>query len=333
MQRIGWRRISRATACAPGNRVAVWLPSRVETAIALLACSRNGYVCCPSLHRDHTVEDVVAPDRAHARRGADRSNRLRRRCRPARRLHRTSRPRLPALRVARLARPTLSRLANCQAPALEADASGDANQVMYLPFTSGTTGDAEGRHAQRQHAACHCPDDGARLAPGARRALHAEPVQPQSRARRAGHGAGRRRRTGRCTICRAARSLLDRLEETGAEFLFGVPTHAIDLLAEMRARGAAGCRRGARVSHLGRGNAGADDRRADALRYRAAERLWHDGNLLAPIHAARTIRPSASSRPAGAPVPATRSASGGRTIRTSRRRRAKSAKSAAAAPA
>jgi acyl-CoA synthetase len=38
-----------------GERVAVWLPSRVETAIALLACSRNGYVCCPSLHRDHRV--------------------------------------------------------------------------------------------------------------------------------------------------------------------------------------------------------------------------------------------------------------------------------------
>jgi acyl-CoA synthetase (AMP-forming)/AMP-acid ligase II len=31
-------------------------------------------------------------------------------------------------------------------------------------------------------------------------------------------------------------SLLDRLEETGAGFLFGVPTHAIDLLSEMRAR-------------------------------------------------------------------------------------------------
>src|SRR5438477_11173551 len=39
----------------PGQRVAVWLPSRVETAIALLAASRNGYVCCPSLHRGHTV--------------------------------------------------------------------------------------------------------------------------------------------------------------------------------------------------------------------------------------------------------------------------------------
>src|SRR5260221_2285332 len=39
----------------PGQRVALWLPSRVETAIGLLAASRNGYVCCPSLHRGHTT--------------------------------------------------------------------------------------------------------------------------------------------------------------------------------------------------------------------------------------------------------------------------------------
>src|SRR5436190_16099442 len=44
----------------PGQRVAVWLPSRVETAIALLACSRDGYVCCPSLHRNHTTGEVIA---------------------------------------------------------------------------------------------------------------------------------------------------------------------------------------------------------------------------------------------------------------------------------
>jgi acyl-CoA synthetase len=43
-----------------GERVAVWLPSRPETVITLLACSRNGYVCCPSLQRDHTV-GVINP--------------------------------------------------------------------------------------------------------------------------------------------------------------------------------------------------------------------------------------------------------------------------------
>src|SRR4029453_1771574 len=43
-----------------GQRVAVWLPSRIECAVALLACSRNGTVCCPSMHRDHTVGEIVA---------------------------------------------------------------------------------------------------------------------------------------------------------------------------------------------------------------------------------------------------------------------------------
>src|SRR5687768_13380655 len=43
----------------PGQRVAVWLPSRIESVVALLACSRDGTICCPSLHRDHTVGEVV----------------------------------------------------------------------------------------------------------------------------------------------------------------------------------------------------------------------------------------------------------------------------------
>src|SRR5215831_13857498 len=42
----------------PGERVAVWLPSRIESVVALLACSRSGFVCCPSLHRDHTTAEI-----------------------------------------------------------------------------------------------------------------------------------------------------------------------------------------------------------------------------------------------------------------------------------
>ena len=48
-----------ANGVLTGQRVAVWLPSRVETVIAVVACSRNGYVCCPSLHRDHTVAEII----------------------------------------------------------------------------------------------------------------------------------------------------------------------------------------------------------------------------------------------------------------------------------
>ena len=43
----------------PGQRVGVWLPSRIESVVALLACSKSGAICCPSLHRDHTIGEVV----------------------------------------------------------------------------------------------------------------------------------------------------------------------------------------------------------------------------------------------------------------------------------
>src|SRR4051812_20261395 len=42
-----------------GERVAVWLPNRVEAVVVFLACSRQGYVCNPSLHQNYTVGDIV----------------------------------------------------------------------------------------------------------------------------------------------------------------------------------------------------------------------------------------------------------------------------------
>ena len=42
-----------------GERVSVWLPNRVESVAILLACSRHGYVCNPSLHRNYTVGEIV----------------------------------------------------------------------------------------------------------------------------------------------------------------------------------------------------------------------------------------------------------------------------------
>ena len=40
-----------AAGLRPGDRVSVWLPNRIETIAMTLACSRNGYVCNPSLHQ------------------------------------------------------------------------------------------------------------------------------------------------------------------------------------------------------------------------------------------------------------------------------------------
>ncbi len=42
-----------------GDRVAIWLPSRVESVIIFLACSRNGYICCPSLHQSYTAAEII----------------------------------------------------------------------------------------------------------------------------------------------------------------------------------------------------------------------------------------------------------------------------------
>lgn len=42
-----------------GDRVAIWAPSRMESVVTLLATSRMGCVCVPSLHRDHGADDIL----------------------------------------------------------------------------------------------------------------------------------------------------------------------------------------------------------------------------------------------------------------------------------
>jgi acyl-CoA synthetase len=221
----------------PGQRVAVWLPSRVETAIALIACSRNGYVCCPSLHRDHTVGDVVAlVDRMRAvaliaepgyGADADRDDLFAQLADREflRWVHRLE----PAHAAAVAFRDVIG------LTALE-PASGDANQVMYLPFTSGTTGEPKGvMHSDNTLLATarmmvrDWTLDGSVL----------YTLSPLSHNLGLGALITALSGGGELVVHDLPRgdSLLDRLQEAGANFLFGVPTHAIDLLSEMRARG------------------------------------------------------------------------------------------------
>jgi acyl-CoA synthetase (AMP-forming)/AMP-acid ligase II len=231
-----------------GERVAVWLPSGVETAIALLACSRNGYVCCPSLHRTHTVGQVVAlVDRMRAaaliaRPGyggdADRHD-------------------IFALLADRDYLRWMGRVGALDAPPFadlpgehkKVSPSRDPNQIMYLPFTSGTTGLPKGvLHSDNTLLASARMMARDWALEGA--ALYT--LSPLSHNLGLGALVTALAAGGELVVHDLPRgeSLVDRLAETGAAFLFGVPTHAIDLLAEMRTRGLRrlGAVRGFRIS-------------------------------------------------------------------------------------
>src|SRR5439155_9950308 len=132
-----------------GERVAVWLPNRVEAVAIFLACSRQGYVCNPSLHRNYTVAEIVellARTRATAMfaqpgYGADAVS--------------TdifaAVAELPGLRRVYTLGTSLSDCPPAAAPFPRADMArllpavdDNPDKVTYLAFTSGTTGTPKG---------------------------------------------------------------------------------------------------------------------------------------------------------------------------------------------
>ena len=133
-----------------GDRVSIWLPSRIETALIFFACSRMGYVCNTSLHRDYTCNDILALLKragsaacfAQSGYGADAAARIFFRCRAAcrvlRRSTRSSRSD-PASR--RASGPSGSALSHAPEPL---PPSSNPDRIVYLAFTSGTTGQPKG---------------------------------------------------------------------------------------------------------------------------------------------------------------------------------------------
>jgi acyl-CoA synthetase (AMP-forming)/AMP-acid ligase II len=221
----------------PGERVAVWLPSGIEAAIAFLACLRNGYVCCPSFHRDHTVADAVALLRrigaaalvAQEGYGADAGRNdifaAAAGVQSLRHVYRVASSRDGA--------PFTGLLGERH----ESASGGDPNRVVYLAFTSGATGTPKGVMHSDNTLLTTVRAVAADWRLDARTVVYS--LSPLSH--NLGIGAMTLATTigGELVIHDLPRgaSLVDRLDEAGATYLVGVPTHAIDLLSELRARG------------------------------------------------------------------------------------------------
>lgn len=219
-----------------GQRVAVWLPSRIETVVTLLACSRNGYVCCPSLHRDHTVSEVVD---------------LLRRMRAAALIgtpgygadaHRVDVfgevADLPSLRtVIQLGRADADERVFAELTERDSEPrETDPDTVVYLAFTSGSTGEPKGVMHSDNTVLAPARAMAADWSIGADTVVYT--LSPISHNLGLGAMVMALAHGGELVVHDLPRSasLADRLDETGTAFVVGVPTHAIDLLAEMEQR-------------------------------------------------------------------------------------------------
>jgi acyl-CoA synthetase len=256
-----------ANGLKPGERVAVWLPSRLESVIALIACSRNGYVCCPSLHRDHTTAEIlelIGRTRAAAfigqvGYGADAERRdifaelggvetLKKvyRLEPP-----NETPPWPGLSRPSTSSPQALKDVDARIRGHDAErVKTDPNQVVYLAFTSGTTGVPKGVMHSDNTLLANARAIAADWAIDARSVVYS--LSPLSHNLGFGAMVMALAAGGELVIHDLPRgaSLIDRVSETGASFLVGVPTHAIDLLRELRERGLKGIGRltGFRIS-------------------------------------------------------------------------------------
>ncbi|MCW5235048.1 class I adenylate-forming enzyme family protein [Verminephrobacter eiseniae] len=230
-----------------GDRVSVWLPNRLESVLVFLACSRNGYVCNPSLHQNYTVAEIATllsgigcralfaqPDYGADARTADifaRAATL-----PGmQRLYALPGLGSPgrAIPAPAHALPEPGQPLRLPLPAV----STNPDQVVYLAFTSGTTGQPKGvMHSDNTLLA-----NGRALVQDWRLGHGTALLTLSPMSHHIGTVALEQMLVAGCELVLhdplAEVAALDWIAATGATYVMGVPTHAIDLLQELSRRG------------------------------------------------------------------------------------------------
>jgi acyl-CoA synthetase len=221
-----------------GERVSLWLPNRVEAVAVFLACSRQGYVCNPSLHQNYRVAEIVellsriraAALFAQPGYGAD--------------------ARTADIFAAAASLPSLRRVyALGDGPAEAArfptaigelpPPDADPDKIVYLAFTSGTTGMPKGvMHSDNTLLA-----NGRAMVADWGHDEHSVLLSLSPMSHHIGAVAVEQMIAAGLELVvnapPAGMTPLDWIVATGATYVMGVPTHAMDILQAMRSRGLA----------------------------------------------------------------------------------------------
>jgi len=225
-----------------GDRVSIWMGNRVEAVVIFLACSRCGFVFNTSIHQSYTVEEVIALlTRVRTRAlfaeigfGADAD---------AHNIFDIAGS-LEAMRAVyaldnRSGRAPYQQRAKVYPQHMETPPPAivdDPDKLVYLAFTSGTTGAPKGvMHSDNSLLA-----NGRAMVADWQHDEHTILVCLSSMSHHIGTVALEQALVGGFELAladpRSGLNMVDWIERAQGTYVMGVPTHAIDILADLQKR-------------------------------------------------------------------------------------------------
>ncbi len=232
-----------------GDRVAIWLPNRIECVIIFLACSRNGYVCCPSLHQSYTTDEIVTLlQRTRCKAlfacpgyGADAAtDSIHDKLSEVPTLKQTYTLSFGATESQPIPAGSLPYPTHHESTVALPPADLNPDKIVYLAFTSGTTGLPKGvMHSDNTLLA-----NGRSMVNDWKHDEHSVILSMSPLSHHIATVAIEQWLIAGMELvvpnAASGKKPVDWIIETGATYVMGVPTHAMDILDDVRARGLKG---------------------------------------------------------------------------------------------